>query len=115
MRLLRAGVLSIAALALAACETTPAPASPLVQLDFLAPGVTTVAQCEQRLGTPSRRFASAAGGQVLTFRLGQDDAGLHATSFPGPWHLYEARLSLVAVFDSRGVLTRHALVKVKGR
>ncbi|MCW5666042.1 MAG: hypothetical protein KIT35_19605 [Piscinibacter sp.] len=89
-------------------------ARPAVQLGLLVDGSSTLADCIGRLGPPGRQFAAAGGGVVFTYRLGEDGTGLHPVETPESWFDYQRRRSLVLVFDSRGTLTRHALVKVRG-
>lgn len=106
------------ALVLGACRTPPPPPPPssgLVTLDFLADGITTREQALQRLGQPSREFTGSTGGEVLTFRIGDDAAGLHVVASADHWYRYDVCYSLVLSFDLQGVLDRHALVKVKGK
>ncbi|MGZ5132307.1 MAG: hypothetical protein ACXWCV_17410 [Caldimonas sp.] len=117
-RSLLAGAALLWALLLVGC-VTPATATatapslgPVVALDFIQDGVTTIEECEPRLGPPSKKIPGAAGGQMLTFWLEQEAGEMHV--FVDPRSLERARYSLVLSFDARGVLTRHALVKVWG-
>jgi hypothetical protein len=108
--------LLVIALMLGACRTAPPPPSSaaVVALDFLKDGITTRDQAQEHLGQPSREFLGSAGGQVLTFRIGRDAAGLHVATGADAWYRYEVCYSLVLSFDIQGALTRHTLVKVKG-
>jgi hypothetical protein len=102
-------------LALAACASSvKAPVLPAVTLDFLVDGRTTQVQSAERLGPATRQFAAADGGVVLTYRLGEDDGGLHPVPAPGAWFDFARRRSLVMHFDAQGVLRRHAVVAARG-
>ncbi len=93
--------------ALAACATTPVGHKDL--LSFLADGVTRKEEVYKNLGSPSAQFEES---RILTYRLGQNKGGFFAASAPrDDWSTY--RYSLVLVFDSGGILTRHSLVEVR--
>ncbi len=100
-------------LLLAGCATTTPPPPPLgapVDVGFIRDGITTRADCVQRLGAPSKTIATTAGGEVLTYWVGRDQAGLRAVA---SWATFEpVRYSLVLSFDVGGVLVRHSMVKI---
>jgi hypothetical protein len=120
---LNGGIVSAVAL-LSGCAAAPAPV-PLVDLAFIQDGVTSTDLAIQKLGVPSSQLAASSGGKVLMFQIGRDAAGLHAHwytytksdwyDFLDHWAAYDVRYSLVLVFDQRGVLERHALVKLRAR
>ena len=116
LRLLLIPVFLGIALVLGACSTArpPPPSTAVVTLDVLTDGITTRDQALERLGKPSREFRGSTGGQVLTFRIGRDAAGLHVATGTNDWYRYEVCYSLVLSFDIQGALARRALVKVKG-
>jgi hypothetical protein len=100
---------------LAGCASTePAGQSlgPVISLDFLADGCTTIEQCVQRLGSAGQTIPGTAGGKMLTYWLAEDAGSLHLSGAL-PWFKL-ARYSLVLSFDVDGVLVRHAIVKVWG-
>jgi hypothetical protein len=109
---------------LSGCAAAPTPA-PLVDLAFIQDGVTSTDLAIRKLGAPTSQLAASSGGKVLMFRIGQDAEGLHAQwytytksdwyDFLDRWAAYDVRYSLVLVFDQRGVLERHALVKLRAR
>jgi hypothetical protein len=77
-------------------------------LDFLQDGNTTREEVILRLAEPSATFES---GHILTYRLDEDEGGYTIRGSRGPG--WSAKFSLVLSFDDRGVLRRHALVRVK--
>jgi len=101
-----AGVLLFLVLA-AGCATQPLGRAGL--LDFIRDGQTTREEAYLRLGEPSAFFE---GGQIMSFRLGQDDGGYFpiekTQGFMG------VRYSLILAFDDQGILRRHSLIEVKG-
>jgi hypothetical protein len=116
LQLLLISALLAIVLMLGACMTPPPPppSAAVITLDFLTDGITTRDQAMEHLGKPSREFVGGTGGQVLTFRIGRDAAGLHVASGAEDWYRYEICYSLVLSFGIQGALARHALVKVKG-
>jgi hypothetical protein len=100
---------ALACLLLAACSTAPIGHKDL--LDFLNDGVTRRDDVYLKLGEPSARFEDL---RILTYRIGKDDGGYFPAGGPrGDWS--GLPYSLVLVFDSSGILTRHALVEVRSR
>lgn len=109
---------------LCGCAAAPARA-PLVDLTFIQDGVTSTDLAIRKLGAPASQLAASSGGKVLMFQIGQDAEGLHAQwytysksdwyDFLDRWATYDVRYSLVLVFDERGMLERHALVKLRAR
>jgi len=92
---------------LAACSTPPVGHQDL--LAFLSDGLTRREDVLLKLGEPSARFEEA---RIVTYRLGRDDGGYFpAGGARSDWSA--APYSLVLVFDSNGILTRHSLVEVQ--
>lgn len=91
---------------LGACANTPVGQPDL--LAFIEDGRTTREQAFLALGEPSATYED---GRILTFRLGQDEAGYflvdRAPGFIG------VKYSLVMSFDDAGLLRRHSLVAIK--
>jgi hypothetical protein len=91
---------------LAACST---PVGHKDLLDFLSDGLTRREDVLLKLGEPSARFEES---RIVTYRLGRDDGGYFPAGGPrSDWSA--APYSLVLVFDSNGILTRHSLVEVQ--
>ena len=92
---------------LAACSTPPVGHKDL--LDFLSDGLTRREDVLLKLGEPSARFEES---RIVTYRLGKDDGGYFPAGGPrSDWSA--APYSLVLVFDSNGILTRHSVVEVQ--
>ncbi len=91
---------------LGGCASTPIGNREL--LGFLADGTTTREEIFLHLAEPS---ASFEGGKILTYRLDEDDSGFVLLKKAGKG--WTGKFSLVLVFDERGVLRRHALVRIK--
>jgi hypothetical protein len=114
-RILVAGTVLVCALLLVGCASSAATErslGPIITLEFIEDGVTTIEQAVQRLGAPSQTIAGMAGGKMLTFWFAQEAGGLHASAGTPSFNF--GRYSLVLSFDAHGVLVRHALVKVWG-
>jgi hypothetical protein len=89
-------------------------------LPFLENGKTTKEEVLLKLGIPSTQFQ---GERIFTYRLVTDGTEL----MPAPREVVATRLptpglmsgwsgsayNLVVIFDERGVLQRHSLIKVK--
>jgi hypothetical protein len=75
---------------------------PPVVFAFIENGATTRARVLDQLGSPQAEFEH---GRVLAYRLDEKRdlvASFHQTAY-----------SLILVFDERGILERHALVRVR--
>jgi hypothetical protein len=85
-------------------------------LAFLRDGETTREEILLKFGDPTGIFED---GRILTFRLEASETAVipvrreYDRDLPGVTHWRLANLSLVAVFDDKNVLRRHALVPVK--
>ena len=83
-------------------------------------GKTTKEEVLLKLGTPSAQFQ---GERIFTYRLVADEKELMpaprevvATRLPTPYSMSgwrESAYNLVVIFDERGILQRHSLIKVK--
>ena len=109
-------LVSILALALAGCATTPPPLKGRPDLlTFLSDGKTTRSEAIVTLGQPSGRFESE---KILTYRLGFElrNNGYYVVereTTTNGWPTWTAaKFSLVLVFDDTGILQKHSLVKV---
>jgi hypothetical protein len=91
---------------LAGCSTTPIGKRDL--LDFLQDGKTTREDVFLRLAEPSATFES---GRILTYRMDEDEGGYTIKGAKGV--KWSAKYSLVLSFDEKGILRRHALVRVQ--
>ena len=103
----RAAAVVLLLLLFAGCATTPLGRADL--LAFIEDGRTSREEAYLQLGEPSAFFE---GGRILSFRLGQDDGGYFLVEKAKGF--VDVRFSLMMVFDDRGVLQRHSLVRVKG-
>jgi outer membrane protein assembly factor BamE (lipoprotein component of BamABCDE complex) len=104
----RASLVLAVALALAGCASPPPPPGQVLaseSLAFLVDGKTTREDVTLRLGLPSRTFES---DRIVLYRIGWNaERGAHALDYaPVAAPAYD----LVLVFDSAGVVARHALV-----
>jgi hypothetical protein len=92
--------------ALAGCASTSIGKQNL--LDFLQDGTTTREEVMLHLAEPSATFE---GGRILTYRLDRDEGGY--TLMGTKSARWSGKFSLVLAFDEKGVLRRHALVRVQ--
>ena len=114
----RSAVLAILWLSLGCAYKLPMTVAEVQEkhLEFLRDGETTREEVLLRLGDPTGIFED---GRILTFRIEASETGVVAVRREydrdilgvSQWRL--ANLSVVAVFDEKGVLRRHALVPVK--
>jgi len=91
---------------LTGCATQPVGKRDL--LSFLQDGKTSRVEAILTLGEPSR---SLEGGRIVTYRLNEDEGGY--TILPPYAEGPSFKRSLVLVFDDKGTLRRHSLVKLR--
>lgn len=91
---------------LGACSNAPIGKQDL--LDFLQDGKTTREEVFLHLAEPSATFE---GGRILTYRLDEDAGGYTIKGAKGQG--WSAKYSLVLSFDEKGILRRHALIRVQ--
>ncbi len=94
------------ALTLVGCATTPIGRNDL--LDFLKDGNTTKEEVFLALGDPNAMYEDS---RILTYRLSRDEAGWILLKSTGDWR--GVYVVLVLVFDDRGIIKRHSVVKVR--
>mgnify|MGYP006279726241 FL=1 len=99
------GALAAALIALAGCAAAPAGQPGL--LAFIVDGTTRREDVLLRLGEPGATYENA---RILAYRLRRDERGYLLASQHDGWA--GVHYSLVLVFDTGGVLQRHALVTV---
>lgn len=91
---------------LAACASAPVGDKSL--LDFLNDGVTRREDVYLKLGEPTAQFDAS---RIVAYRLAHDEGGYSLVGRRADWR--GVRYNLVLVFDTGGVLRRHALVEVR--
>ena len=78
-------------------------------LDIVADAKTSREAVLLKLGEPSGSFEA---GRILTFRIGEDnDHGYFLLDRQVRWA--NTKYSLVLVFDDKGVLAKHSLVRIR--
>jgi len=103
---MRRRLLSVFLLLAGGCATTPIGQPDL--LGFIEDGRTTREEVFLTLGEPSATYQAEG---ILTYRLGEDEAGYFLVDKrPG---FLGVRHSLVLAFDDSGLLRRHSLVTIK--
>lgn len=101
-------ILLCALFMLCSCASLPPAYADKDLLSFLTPGTSKEAVL-LKLGEPSASFEQ---GRVLTYRVGADDEkGYFLLDRQVRWD--NTKYSLVLVFDEKGLLTKHTLVRVR--
>lgn len=93
---------------LGGCATLPPLPADKDLLNFLVAGISRETVL-LKLGEPSASFEQ---GRILTYRIGEEnDQGYFLLDRQVRWN--NTKYSLVLVFDEKGGLTKHALIKVR--
>jgi hypothetical protein len=90
---------------LAGCASTPVGRGDL--LDFITDGRTRREELLHKFGEPSASYENA---RIVAYRLRRDEGGYVLSRWRENWA--GVHYSMVLVFDSDGLLQRHALVTV---
>jgi len=100
--------LIVVAFGLTACGSAPIRGSATL-LDFLRENATTREQVILELGDPASAYD---GSKIMTYKLNRDEGGYYLVrDLSRGWA--NAPLSLVLVFDDKGVLKTRSVVAVK--